>query len=316
MTDSWSSYPSIFALGHRATTALLTVPVIVEEKIDGSQFSFGLFDASERDGLSASGMVLRARSKSAPVFLDAPEKLFAKAAETVLRLAPLLIRNWTYRGEYLAKPRHNALAYNRVPAQHIILFDINSGLEVYLSPAQKKEEAQRLGLECVPLLYQGVLSDIAAFREFLRRESVLGGQPVEGVVVKPLDYGLFGPDKKCVMAKFVSEAYKEVQAKAWKADNPTKQDVLAALGAVYGTQARWMKAVQHLRDRGEIENSPQDIGKLIREAPDDIRKECETEIKEKLFAWAWPHIRRLVTRGLPEWYKEQLLKKHFEQADA
>lgn len=29
--DSWHSYPSIYALGHRYITDLLTVPVIVEE---------------------------------------------------------------------------------------------------------------------------------------------------------------------------------------------------------------------------------------------------------------------------------------------
>ena len=36
------SYPSIFNLGHRAVAGLLGGPVIVEEKIDGSQFSFGV----------------------------------------------------------------------------------------------------------------------------------------------------------------------------------------------------------------------------------------------------------------------------------
>jgi hypothetical protein len=43
-----------------------------------------------------------------------------------------------------------------------------------------------------------------------------------------------------------------------------------------------------------------------------VKRECEEEIKEKLFAFAWPHIARMSTRGLPEWYKELLLKKQFE----
>lgn len=46
------------------------------------------------------------------------------------------------------------------------------------------------------------------------------------------------------------------------------------------------------------------------------RERCRkdpTRIKEKLFAFAWPHIARIVTHGLPEWYKEQLLKKQFER---
>ena len=36
---SFSSYPKIYALGHRETKELLLGPVNVEEKCDGSQFS-------------------------------------------------------------------------------------------------------------------------------------------------------------------------------------------------------------------------------------------------------------------------------------
>lgn len=43
--DSFHSYPAVFNLGHKAIESLLTSgPVIVEEKIDGSQFSFGVDD--------------------------------------------------------------------------------------------------------------------------------------------------------------------------------------------------------------------------------------------------------------------------------
>lgn len=312
MADSWHSYPSIFALGHRAISALLTVPVHVEEKVDGSQFSFGLFDAYERDGTLPEGAtVLRVRSKGAVMMPDAPEPMFKEAVDTAKRLAPLLHVGWTYRGEYLKKPRHNGLAYDRIPKQHVIIFDINSGHESYLTEDEKRAEAERLGLEVVPVLHTGLLDNITLFRQFLDRQSVLGGQPVEGVVVKPQDYGLFGPDKKCLMGKFVSEAFKEVQSKAWRDDNPGRADILDGLTATYTSQARWMKAVQHLRERGELDESPRDIGKLMLEVPQDIEKECRGEIAESLFQWAWPKVRRTVVRGLPEWYKNELMKKQF-----
>jgi hypothetical protein len=41
---SWHSYPKLYAMGHRAIADLLLDDVIVQEKVDGSQFSFGLFD--------------------------------------------------------------------------------------------------------------------------------------------------------------------------------------------------------------------------------------------------------------------------------
>ena len=73
------------------------------------------------------------------------------------------------------------------------------------------------------------------------------------------------------------------------------------------------RAIQHLQEAGKLDSSPKDIGLLIREIPDDIKKECEDELKEKLFAWAWPHIRRTVTHGFPEFYKQQLMKSQFEE---
>lgn len=305
MSSSWHSYPSSFNLGHRAISDLLNGPVWVEEKVDGSQFSFGVFWEDAR-------LELKARSKGAVLNLDGPEKMFTEAVETVKRLAPILTPGWTYRGEYLKKPRHNALAYDRIPAQHVILFDINTGEEAYLLQDEKRAEAARLGLECVPLLHAGTVANVAEFRSFLARTSVLGGQLVEGVVVKPMAYDQFGRDKKVLLGKFVSESFKEVHAGAWKQDNPGRADILESLIATYGTQARWLKAVQHLREKGQIEDSPRDIGKLMVEVATDIEKECRDEIAAALYAWAWPKVRRSVAAGLPDWWKDELLKKSFE----
>ena len=302
--ESWHSYPSIFALGHRAVKDILTTPVLVQEKIDGSQFSFGFFPGGDAEPL-------RARSKGAQLNVLAPEKMFVRAIE-VVRALPLR-EGWTYRGEYLCKPKHNALAYDRVPAGHVILFDINVGHEDYLPYDAVREEAERLGLEAVPRLHEGVVADIEVFRELLSRTSVLGGQPVEGVVVK--NYALYGPDKKVLMAKYVSERFKEVHAAEWRLSNPAAGDVVQALVATYRTPARWQKAVQHLREAGALEQSPRDIGALFREVPADVRRELEGEIKERLFAWAWPKVSRGITAGLAEWYKDELLRQQFEASE-
>jgi len=304
MSDSWHSYPSIFALGHRALAELLLDPVIVEEKVDGSQFSFCLLD--QEDGQRVS----RCHSKGAQLNLVAPEKIFIRAMEVVQALD--LHPGWTYRAEYLAKPKHNALAYDRIPEKHLMVFDINTGHEEYMPYAQKAAECARLGLEIVPLVYEGVLDTFANFRSMIDRVSALGGQKVEGVVVK--NYNRFGPDKKVLMGKFVSEAFKEVHAAEWKAENPSKTDIVDRLIDTLRTPARWNKAVQHLKERGQIEDSPRDIGLLIKEVQADIEKECMDMIAAELAEWALPQIRRGVVRGLPEFYKEELLKRQFEVA--
>jgi RNA ligase len=302
---SWHSYPSIFALGHRALAELLLDDVIVEEKIDGSQFSFGRFsDYPIDDGYLC-------RSKGAQLNITAPEKMFQKAVDYVTGLD--LRDGWTYRAEYLQRPKHNALAYNRAPANNLIIFDINPSEEEYLSWAAKAEESARIGLETVPRYFNGRLTAIECLREMLSRESVLGGQKIEGVVIK--NYHRFGPDKKVLMGKFVSEDYKEVHAKEWKAANPTKGDVMERLVEKYRTPARWQKALIHLREQGKIEDSPRDIGMLMKEVWPDVDKECQEDIKDALYAWATQHLRRGVTRGLPDWYKELLMKKQFERGE-
>ena len=296
MNDSWHTYPSVYSLGHKAAADLLRGPVLVEEKIDGSQFSFGKFS----DGL-------RARSKGQQLQIDAPEKMFAKAIKAILELP--LHEGWTYRAEWLSKPKHNALAYERVPHNGLILFDINDGEESYLSRVDKETEAVRLGLEVVPVLYDGEIVEIELFRRLLERTSCLGVVKIEGVVVK--NYARFGPDKKALMGKYVSEAFKEVHAKNWKSANPTGRDILTLIGQRQKTIARWDKSVQHLAEAGRLEQSPRDIGLLFKEVPADVLRECAGDIKDELFKWAWPHIQRQVTAGLAEWYKDKLLEKQF-----
>lgn len=79
------------------------------------------------------------------------------------------------------------------------------------------------------------------------------------------------------------------------------------------TPARWNKAVQHLKESNLLSDSPKDIGLLFKEVPNDILKEEQDWIKQQLFDWAWSHIVRGVTTGIPEWYKEKLLALQFEK---
>jgi tRNA uridine 5-carbamoylmethylation protein Kti12 len=109
----------------------------------------------------------------------------------------------------------------------------------------------------------------------------------------------------------VSEALKEVHKKTWGESNPAQNDILQRLILMYKTPARWDKAVIHLREQGLIEDALPDIGKLIPAVQADIEKECVDEIKDVLYRWAIPHVKRGVTGGLPEWYKKKLLEKQF-----
>lgn len=293
------SYPSIFNFGHRMILDILNYPVYVQEKIDGSQFSFGI---------DTDGTVLT-KSKGAQVYLETADKLFKGAVEYVHSIKDKLTSGFTYRGEVLCRPKHNTLAYDRVPRHNVVIFDVNTGEECYMAYEDVVKEAERLDLETVPLIYVGMIESADKLKSFLETQSFLGGQKVEGVVVKPVGYNQFGLDKKALMGKYVSEAFKEIHGGTWKTANPTHNEIVERVALMYKTPARWNKSIQHLREVGQLEDSPRDIGKLMKEVNVDVLKECEAEIKEELFKQAWPKIARIITAGLPEYYKDQLLKQ-------
>lgn len=289
-----SSYPSIHGFGHRLLRNFFDDPLVVEEKLDGSQYSFGIIDGE-----------LCARSKGVPLILDAPNEPFGRAVEVIRSIEHLLMPGYIYRGEYFKKPKHITLEYSRIPKNHIMIFDIQTGVETYMNPEDKAKEAARIGLECVPFFIVENINSVEALKELTNRESVLGGVTMEGVVLK--NYYKFGPDDKVLMAKYVREDFKEKHRKEWKNTNPTSKDVIQRMIEMYRTEARWKKAIQHIRERGELTDSPKDIGVLMKEIRADILKEHADEIKDELFEMAWPHIRRGVTSGFPEFYKDYLV---------
>lgn len=296
------SYPKVHALGHPAITDLLKDDVVVQEKVDGSQISFALIDEE-----------LHIRSKNAEVFGDNPNDMFAKAVEVIYSLRDRMEPGYIYRGEYLRAPKHNALEYGRHPKNHIVLFDVETGPSAFLPYVQVCNEAAELGLEVIPLVYSGKAQDAAQLHDWMKTESFLGG-PLEGLVVK--NYERFGRDGKVLMGKHVSEQFKETNKENWKKQNPSKNDVIQVLIAKYNNEQRWEKAVQHLREAGELEHSPKDIGALMKAVQQDIAEECEDEIKQALWNHAKGHILRGAAKGLPEWYKQKLAASQFDSEAA
>lgn len=296
---SWHSYPKIWSFGHKQLKDLFKGTVVLEEKIDGSFFAFGVYQGQ-----------LKWRSKAVEMTTD---KQFEPAVNYIKSIEHLLLPEHMYCGEYLKTPGHNTQTYGRIPVNHIILFDIKKGDEDYFPPPVAALEAHKLGLEFVPYhIVQGSEVNESVLKEFMEQPSVLGGEKrPEGVVVK--NYEQFGIDKKALMGKFVSEAFKEAHRAEWKVKNPLQGDVLHAILLAYTTEARWQKALGYLRDSGELTDSPKDIGALIKRIQQDVKEECAEEIRDILFKWAWPKIERSVVSGAPQWYKEKLLAQQFAQ---
>jgi len=115
-------------------------------------------------------------------------------------------------------------------------------------------------------------------------------------------------------AKFVRESFKERNKTEWKGNStPNKLETFLAS---FRTEARWEKAIQHLRDAGQLIEEPKDIGILLKEIQHDVFTEEQETIKQELYNIYKEQIGRRAIAGFPEWYKTRLAQKAFEGTNA
>jgi len=296
------AFPKIFALGTDYVQHIADNDVQITEKVDGSQFSFGKLDGN-----------LVTRSKGAMIFDGEQNAMFKIGVDYVHSIADKIPDNTIFYCEYLNKPKHNALTYERVPKNNLILFGVCDNTDKFVS---KYEDLLKFGelldIEVVPLLYEGKieLKNIEFFDQLLDRESVLGKAKIEGFVVKNYEqpFLLGGQPIPLMSGKYVSEGFKEVHRSTWKGENESKSKWGLFMEG-YKTEARWQKAVQHLSDKGLLDNSPKDIGILLNEVKDDITSEEKEIIKEFLWKEYGNELLRKAVVGLPEWYKKYLITR-------
>lgn len=297
------TFPKVWHLGTKQVERLYVGPIECTEKVDGSQFSFGV-------GLGMGGLYMR--SKGAEVLVNTQDKLFSPVANYVSSIFDKLDSKyvgWWFSGETLANPGHNTLKYNRVPKNHFALFAARMPDGTYVnSYSQLFDIAADLDVDVVPLLFSGESApiDLDALKGYLDRESFLGGPKIEGIVIKNYTEQLLigGQLIPILCAKYVSEEFKEKHSEGWASYGDKWQLFMES----FRTEARWRKAVQHVRERGELQVSPKDIGNLLKEVNLDFIEESKQEWMEGAWKHYWKDQSRVLTRGFPEWYKEELVK--------
>ncbi len=148
-------------------------------------------------------------------------------------------------------------------------------------------------------------------KTYLEKESYLGGPNMEGVVIRNLgqDYLQGDIDLPFLIGKYVSEKFKEKMDGKVRYDKGSWERYMDS----YKTEARWRKAIQHLRERGEFMGSLKDIGACINEVKQDITSEHREEIERYLWKKHGGNLLRRACQGFPEFFKDQLARGDFEQ---
>lgn len=251
--------------------------IIVQEKMDGSQFSFWVEDGQ-----------LVCCSRTSRLDINEPGAMFAKAVATA-RLAHrngLLEGGEVFYGEAFQRRRHNVLEYGVEPLGGLVLFEVSRSTKTI------EEHAKEMGCTPVKELYRGPLLPKDELRAMATGISPTLGGRREGVVVKQL-----APTySRC---KIVSPEFAEVKVvKSTKSDNP-----VADIGRAFAQPARYQKALQRLTEQGRITGTERDIGALIGEVRRDMFEEEKDAIAGALFALFSKDVGRAAVANVADWYK-------------
>ena len=294
-THSW---PKIYALGSKEVLDILKYEVDVTEKIDGSQIGFGVVDGE-----------LVIRSKGALINPVMPPKMFRSAVSYITSIKDELNPEFFYYGECLETPRHNKLKYERVPMHNVALYGIREG-GIFLDYLSIADEALRLGFDVVPLLHEVYDESVSPedLDEMLKNtKSFLGGE-IEGIVISS-PYSMPGEREPFMQAKLVRQEFKEVKARGNRtpAAKGSIEETVQEAFAAFCTEARWDKAIQHLKEDGKIVGSNTDIGPIIKEIQKDVMEEEGEYVKEMLWTLYRKRFLTAVVDGFPRYYQERLL---------
>lgn len=306
-------YPSISQSYKIEAEGIYDGHVDVEEKIDGSQF---------RIKITTEGQIVcgshNSQGDTPPdgmfsLGIEQAEKIFAgykPEFETVVFC------------EYLSKPKQNTIPYARVPKHNLILFDAQVDT-LFLGREDKEKFAEDHDMEIVRLLFSGDASEISKDdkilpekqEEFLAKTSILGHadkgfQTIEGFVIKNYDK-LYDIERfrnyeesthpwMCI--KIVNEKFKEKNHE----ENPNRTNKFQELKDNYRKEARMLKAIQHLKEKGLLTGELSDLRVLVPEVVRDIEEEEKEGIKDALWRMFGKEITGYASKEMVPVYKKYL----------
>lgn len=261
-------YHSIVRYGHISTREVLNRgdQIIIQEKVDGANASFAVVDGE-----------LKCWSRNRELSMSNTLEGFYVWAKQNIEVDKLL-EGVVYFGEWTAQHKVVYEGY----AKQFFLYDIyNLHLEEYVSFSMVRDEAKRLGLNLIPVFFEGEFESFEQLMSYVGRTELNGklGQEVsgEGIVVKNVDYrDSFG---KQMFVKLVVDKFAEVQMQKAPKDPKKKftPEELKVRECI--TSPRVEKQLFKMIEEGLLERDygVEDMGKILKHisplVAEDILKE-------------------------------------------
>lgn len=248
--------------------------IIIQEKIDGANVSFQ-YD-SETDSLNcfSRNQILSAEN-TLRGYYDWVQELDKELVKSVLGDKLRMF------GEWLVK---HTVKYPEERYNTMYCFDVfDTENNCWLPQNEVKSLADKMGLNYVPVFYEGEFTDWEDYKHLVGRTE-MGGELGEGIVIKKQN----DLSDNVAYTKIVHERFKEVQNKVRK--RPTKEKMaeiseklrIKEFVKTVVTSARVEKILYKLVDEGILpENfSMKDMKTVYKNLPSAVYKDCVKEVPE------------------------------------
>lgn len=192
-------FMDVVRLGHKTTLGVLSEGdnIIIQEKLDGANSSF----RRDEDAI-------RAFSRNHELSEENTLNGFYQFAQALD--AEKLLEGVIYFGEFLNPHKVKYPEYQK----QFFLYDIfNTFTNEYVNFSMVRDEARRLNLNLIPVLYEGEYQSFEHLQSFVGKTMLggrLGDEEIgEGIICKNVNYvNRFGNQ---VYVKLVTDAFREVQ---------------------------------------------------------------------------------------------------------
>ena len=296
-------YMSIVRLGHRTTEGVLKEGdnIIIQEKLDGANASFRKDEGGNLHAFS--------RNKE----LDEDNNLGGFYQFVQENINPDDLHNDViYFGEWLNPHKVKYPEYQK----QFFLYDIyNVKEERYVDFSMVKFQANKLGLNLIPVFYEGEYQSFEHLESFVGKTLVggelKGKEMGEGIVVKNVDYrDRFGNQ---IFVKLVVDEFREVQKQRAPRDpnkpkSPEQEFVEATVN-----EARVDKFLHKFVDEGILNEQwgIEDMGTILKNMGGRIFEDIIEEESEMLPKdYEEKSIKRAIGKTLPKIVKEIIDKNN------
>jgi len=305
---SFRKYPKIYTLGHERNRDIFAYPedyIIVEEKVDGGNGSFWLDDKDKE---------IHMGSRNRDLVEEKDKKAFIKQRLSLLKTlkGKKLDPNYIYYVEWMAP---HSIKYDTAP--NVIGLDIRlkhsieGGPGLFISRGQREKEFDRLGIENVPLVWEGQARDLkkTTLEKLIGKSKYYDGT-MEGIVIKNYARKASAGNHQ-IYAKVKTEEFKEKNQAVFGSIKSKSSDTMKITDQ-FCTDARIRKTV--LKCINE-ENDKLDL-KLMAKVPNRVIKDILAEEYENIFEnyqfIDFPEMKKLVAKNcltvLREMIQEQAVK--------